>query len=114
MHAVPRHATLGADVHTGETGRSVDSELTYLRGDVPEVTSWPQMRPYNPVRSHPDDENYHNGHLRTAARSSGPGDPTAYLVGLDSHATPPTGATGEAGNTTVYGDETGRTMSPRR
>ncbi|HET9081119.1 MAG TPA: hypothetical protein VFO01_11485 [Trebonia sp.] len=63
-----------------------------------------------PVLVHPDDAGHYNGLLRTAARDSGPLDPTAYLAGLGQPATPPAG---RESSVQVYGDG-GPTMSPTR
>jgi hypothetical protein len=51
------------------------------------------LRGRNPTLVHADDEGFHNAVLRTAARRSAgrPDDPTAFLVGLESHGTPANG-----------------------
>ena len=82
---------------------------------------WPVhtlIEPRRAVLVHPDDQGRHGRGLRTAARSSGPGDPTPYLVGLDHGLAPE--QPGEViarqqtpSQATAYGDG-GRTMSPRR
>ena len=41
-----------------------------------------------PVLAHPDDRGNHNEFLRTAARSSGAMDPTAYLTGANAGLSP--------------------------
>jgi hypothetical protein len=71
------------------------------------------LRARRPTMVDPDDEGYHNGIMRAAARGAATDDPTAWLVGLESHGVA-TGVTAEDGTSvTTYGDG-GRTMSPRR
>lgn len=59
---------------------------------------------------HPDDSSFHNAHLRSAARSAGPADPTPFLTGLDGPETP---AGGRESAVHVYRDG-GAVMSPTR
>lgn len=116
VYASPRPAAFSGQ-HTGESGRPVHEEMSYLVGDTRqdapgEVNSWPEMRPIEPPEVHPDDERHHNRVMRTAARGSRPDDPTPFLVGLDQ--TAPATTPAEDRTTTTYGDETGRIMSPTR
>lgn len=63
-----------------------------LAGAGPSYGSSP-LRSRRPELVHADDEGFHNAVLRTAARRSvgRPDDPTAFLVGLESHGTLATG-----------------------
>jgi len=87
-HALPRPATIAPETMTS-AGRAPADEERYLVGDLG-GSSGPsynpgsaRLRARNPELVHPDDDGHHNAVLRSAARGSGPGDPSAYLTGLE-------------------------------
>jgi hypothetical protein len=78
--------------------------------DLAQFDARSPLRARNLTLVHPDDEGHHNAVMRTAARSAGPMDSTAFLTGLAGFPASPTGIQGS--RVEVHGDH--NPLSPVR